>query len=331
MYLQYLTLSSSGYCRVVLQYVYLTNSCIFPAPTIVHLLQINIQKVSLKFNALTSHAADSCPERTVSCNYCSVKLKKKNLGLIKGRDPRRGDMLFLGAVIDEDVTGHYKVCPKIPLSCEFHPFGCSVKIFRQRMAAHHAEKAQHHAALVAKKTKAIEDSMAKMKRELQTKVDNAGKRIKKNFLWRVDREQLRGEGNKTISSKTFTVAGYVLQFNLTTVGQVVSVGLCVVSAPNHDVILLEDLVFESSVCVYGENCEEVFFTSDGFLEDELENGVGDGPGGRVFGGQMTWYDEEEDATLSAAKDQLLGCTCESDSHVEITVKVDLIIPLQELV
>lgn len=302
---------------------YLTN--IFPTPI------TNIQKVSLKFNALTSHAADSCPERTVACNYCSVKLKKKNLGLIKGRDPLRSGLPFLSAVTDEDVTGHYKVCPKIPLSCEFHPFGCSVKIFRQRMAAHHAEKAQHHAALVAKKTKAIEDSMARMKRELQTKIDIAGKRIKKNLLWKVDREKLRGEGNKSISSKTFTVAGYELQFDLTTVGQVVTVGLCVVSAPNRDEIMLEDLVFESSACVDGENCEEVCFTEHGFLEDDFENGSRDGPGGRVVGGQMTWYDEEEDTTLSAAKDQLLACTCESESHVMINVKFDLIVPTQELV
>ena len=291
---------------------------------------MNIQKVSLKFNALTSHAADSCPERTVSCNYCSVKLKKKNLGLIKGRDPRRGDMLFLGAVTDEDVTGHYKVCPKIPLSCEFHPFGCSIKIFRQRMAAHHAEKAQHHAALVAKKTKAIEDSMAKMKRELQTKVDNAGKRIKKNLLWRVDREKLRGESINTISSKTFTVAGYELQFNLTAVGQAVNVGLDVVSA-SYDTIAIENIVFESSACIDGESdCVEVFFCCDSYVNDEL-NGSEIHDGRRVFGGPMTWYDDEEDTELSAAKDQLLGCTCESDSHVEITVKFDLIVPLQELV
>lgn len=292
---------------------------------------VNLQKVSLKFNAMTSHTADSCPERTVSCNYCSVKLKKKNLGTIKGRDPIRSVLPFLGAVTDEDVTGHYRVCPKIPLSCEFHPFGCSIKIFRQRMAAHHAEKAQHHAALVTKKTEAIEDSMAKMKRELQTKVDNAGKRIKKNLLWRVDREQLRGEGNKSISSKTFTVAGYELQFKLTTVGQAVTVGLDVVSAPNRDEIMLEDLVFESSACVDEENCVEVSFCRDSYVDDELENGSEIGDGGRVVGGPMTWYDEDEGVELSAAKDQLLGCTCESDSHVEITVKFDLIIPLQELV
>ena len=304
----------------ILSYIYFTPTC-----------TTNLQKVNLKFNALTSHTAEHCPERTVSCNYCSVKLKKKNLGTIKGREPLRGDLLFLGAVTDEDVTGHYKVCPKIPLSCEFHPFGCSVKIFRQRMAAHHAEKAQHHAALVAKKTKAIEDSMAKMKRELQTKVDNAGKRIKKNLLWRVDREQLRGEGNKSISSKTFTVAGYELQFNLTTVGQAVTVGLDVVSAPSYDTIALENIAFESSACVDGDNCVEVFFSRDSYFDDELEDGSEVSDGGRVVGGPMTWYDDDEGAELSAAKDQLLGCTCESDLHVEITVKFDLIVPTQELV
>lgn len=261
----------------------------------------------------------------MSCNYCSVKLKKKNLGLIKGRDPLRGDLLFMGAVTDADVTGHYKVCPKIPLSCEFHPFGCSVKIFRQRMAAHHAEKAQHHAALVAKKTKAIEDSMAKMKQELQTKVDNAGKRIKKNLLWRVDREQLRGEGNKAISSKTFTVAGYDLQFRLTAVNQAVIVGLHVLSASNYEEIFLDNVVFESSACVDGDNCEEVFFRLL-FPEEDLDDGrlcVGHGP--------MTWLDDDEGVNISATKDQLLECTCESDSHVEITVKFDLTVPLQELV
>ena len=269
----------------------------------------------------------------MSCSYCSVQLKKKNLGTIKGRDPVRSDLAFLnvGAVTDADVTGHFKVCPKIPLSCEFHPFGCSIKIFRQRMAAHHVEKAQHHAALVTKKTKAIEDSMAKMKRELQTKVENAGKRIKKNLLWRVDREQLRGEGNKSISSKTFTVAGYDLQFNLTAVGQAVTVGLDVVSAPSYDTIALENISFEGTACVDGENCVEVFFCRDSYVDDELDDGSEVGDGGRVVGGPMTWFDADEDTDISAAKEQLLQCTCESDSHVEITVKFDLVVPTLEMV
>ena len=162
-------------------------------------------------------------------------------------------------------------------------------------------------------------------------VDNAGKRIRKNLLWKVDREQLRGEGNKSISSKTFTVAGYELQFNLTTVGQVVTVALDVVSAPSYDTIALENIAFESSACVDEENCVEVSFCRASYVDDELEDGSEIGDGGRVVGGPMTWYDDDEGAELSAAKDQLLGCTCESDLHVEITVKFDLIVPTQELV
>ena len=315
---------------------------ITPSPSIHHLhfplSYKNVQKVSFKCYFLPRHAKEQCPERTVSCGYCKVQLKKKNFGTIKGRDPTRPffDAHSLGAITDADVTGHLKVCPKLPLSCEFHPFGCSEKIVRQRMAAHHAEKAQHHAALVTKKTKSIEDKMADMKQELQTKVENAGKRIKKELLWKVDRERLRGQGNKVVSSKAFTVAGYELKFCLAAANQAVTVGLYIDSAPNRDSVLLGNISFESTVGtavrdLFDDREADASFRQINFLEVEIEN---DRPVGwqNVVRGPMKWYDEERRVGgIHATKDQLLAGTCDSATHIHIVVKFELIVPDQEVV
>ena len=52
--------------------------------------------------------------------------------------------------IDKEVgyTGHYKVCPKMILSCEFSSRGCQAKFKREDAAAHHLKNAQYHAALI---------------------------------------------------------------------------------------------------------------------------------------------------------------------------------------
>mmetsp|Transcript_20079 Transcript_20079/g.43290 ORF Transcript_20079/g.43290 Transcript_20079/m.43290 type:complete len:450 (-) Transcript_20079:268-1617(-) len=275
--------------------------------------------MKIKEQLLDSHLAKACPEKSVQCRYCKVQLKRKNMGKIKGRD----SISYPGQIIFEtDLTGHYNCCPKIPLTCEFHPFGCTAMLPRQRMAAHHAEKAQHHASLVAKETKRIKDDMSKTKREMKMGIENSSKRVKKNFRWNVDRDELSGDGNKSIDSKSFVVGGYDLFFRLTAEGQSVKVGLFVKNLSYEDIRIT--VKFEACAVV-GDDCEEVSFEFD--FDGELEGSNNE----EIAAGNLSWYDEEDGDDITVKKDHLLGCHCMSDQHVVIQATIDLSLGGEEIV
>jgi len=84
------------------------------------------------------------------------------------------------------VTGHYAVCPKMVLACEFRRRGCKAMFKREDAAAHHAEKAQYHTALV------------------DETIDRLYNRLNWDFVqmnWEIPHTKLTGSRNKVLRSE----------------------------------------------------------------------------------------------------------------------------------
>ena len=113
------------------------------------LSRCNKCKQNVPHHTLTDH---KCPKEMTACPYCDKRMLRQEL-LGRGAP----DYMPVGwcvhmeayAPTDEESEGHYTVCPKVPLGCEFHNQGCTKRILREDLARHHAEDAQAHARLIA--------------------------------------------------------------------------------------------------------------------------------------------------------------------------------------
>ena len=102
---------------------------------------------------LALHEA-GCGHRIVTCRHCSVGMQALALGAHQDtRCPKvqvecpRG----CGATMARgEATAHENDCCLLPVPCPFELHGCRARLVRKNYAAHQAECAEEHAALVAK-------------------------------------------------------------------------------------------------------------------------------------------------------------------------------------
>ena len=96
----------------------------------------------VRFRMVSVHNRYSCPEVDVKCEHCNLQMKRKELGKGGEQDPLTDNCI-------NRFTGHYKVCPKYPIRCEFWNVGCRHRGPREEIRAHHADEARYHARLVS--------------------------------------------------------------------------------------------------------------------------------------------------------------------------------------
>ena len=96
---------------------------------------------NIHLGALDYHQLRHCPESDVKCRYCQLEMKRKELGKFGLTDAHTDNCI-------DNFSGHYKVCPKCPVRCEFWDVGCRHEGPREQMTEHHAQKARYHAKLV---------------------------------------------------------------------------------------------------------------------------------------------------------------------------------------
>jgi hypothetical protein len=106
---------------------------------------------------LLCHQSYDCPKTMQVCLYCSEEILREELGKkprgFQVDDPPEGQ-----SSNEAKYTGHYKVCPKYLVKCEFHKQGCETLIKREDLAEHHATYARMHAKLVADDINRVRDA-----------------------------------------------------------------------------------------------------------------------------------------------------------------------------
>jgi len=99
---------------------------------------------------------------------------------------------------DAECQGHYKVCPNVPLRCEFHKQGCtSAKLTRKDLAKHHVDYAQYHASLIAK---AFDDVPNQVRESLA--------REHVTLYFAASRNSINYQGGWNLYSDSGSIAGY---------------------------------------------------------------------------------------------------------------------------
>ena len=159
-------------------------------------VECDICNVAVLHCDLSYHKDYKCPKGQVKCEFCGEEMVRELLGE-KGSFARQSfDRVDRNESYGERCTGHYAECPKMILQCEFTNRGCFAEFKREDAAAHHAENAQYHAALVD-----------------QT-LDRLYNWLDWDFIqlnWSIQRSKLDGSSNKTLKS---TVTSGVSQHDL---------------------------------------------------------------------------------------------------------------------
>lgn len=158
---------------------------------------------------LTVHKECVCPQAKVKCDYCEQETTREELG-VRGGCPREKFQSY-GLDINErsKVTGHFAVCPKMMLNCEFD--GCDAIFKRGDAATHHAEKAQYHAALV------------------NHAIDNLNRWDWVQMNWAVPRSKLTGSKIKVLRSEALSGASkydLYLKLYLHGPGEPIKIAIC---------------------------------------------------------------------------------------------------------
>ena len=96
-----------------------------------------------------------CPKEMEKCDFCKTEMTREKLGEYGGRPKERLECHPIQHSEWNRTTGHYAVCPKMVLLCEFDC--CRSQFRREDAAKHHAENAQRHAALVNEKIETLEN------------------------------------------------------------------------------------------------------------------------------------------------------------------------------
>ena len=195
-------------------------------------VECDICNQKVKYNSLGYHQQTSCPKVQVKCKFCGEEMTREFLGKEgwSGRESHEGvshdeyEYEYGLTVDDEFCTGHYAECSKMLLRCEFYDRGCHVKFKREDAAAHHAEKAHYHAALVGQ-------TLARLYTWLDW--DSV------NIVWPIDRRRIMGSRRVVLKSSTTSgVSNYDLYLKLALDG------------PNDPIKI--------SICSESMNCNPVY-------------------------------------------------------------------------
>lgn len=117
---------------------------------------------------LERHLRSECPLAEVSCKYCKMKVPRKDLG----KEPSDYEYDDLPGAFDWErkYSGHYRLCPRIPVKCDFYHHGCTQPVHREILEAHHAKNGRRHAQLVAFHVKRLEDEKEWHSKEINWRI-----------------------------------------------------------------------------------------------------------------------------------------------------------------
>ena len=104
----------------------------------------NLCSQSVIFYLSDCHNRIECPERIVKCEWCNEEMRGKNLG----HQSIVRKISFWTSAIEEHFTGHYEMCAKVPVKCEFSSVGCSARVARENIEKHHTDMAAKHVQLL---------------------------------------------------------------------------------------------------------------------------------------------------------------------------------------
>lgn len=123
----------------------------------------------IRQHKLQGHEIYRCPEARTSCKYCGMRMLRKLLGTKPDNTDwnTASDDLPRGQSTVANFSGHYKVCHKMPVKCDFFDAGCHVLVKRGDLEGHHARHGRKHAQLVASKMKQMRKDMEKHSKEIE--------------------------------------------------------------------------------------------------------------------------------------------------------------------
>jgi len=117
---------------------------------------------------LTTHIADKCPKRDLTCMHCGFKatyevVSEKHWPECQNYPVPCPNRCQIGAVERNILEDHLNMCSLQVIECDFSYAGCSEKLQRQDMEKHIEENTQKHLALMAA-------AIMKMNREFEKKL-----------------------------------------------------------------------------------------------------------------------------------------------------------------
>ncbi len=210
---------------------------------------------TLKARALRVHSEFHCPEAMTMCDCCEAPMLRKELGTVGG-----SSLVTRFCAYDEhdgsgrpNMTGHYAVCPRIKLRCEFAGVGCHCQSAREEMASHHAAAAREHARLTS-------GAIAELKKRVKDDTEWELMQI----CWKIPKANLGATtpSAHTLRSSSVVVAGKRMYLRLNAEGERIRVCLCTESPPNTSFVPI------NGVCVWVEVDDAAgFISSDWFSHD----------------------------------------------------------------
>ena len=109
---------------------------------------------ALQRRNLPNHLENSCPRRTLVCEYCLAVHFANDAHLTKCPKvsiPCPNKCKVRGQVLDiprEEMDSHLDECPLEIIACEYHEVGCDSEFPRKDQSKHNKEKAEEHLALM---------------------------------------------------------------------------------------------------------------------------------------------------------------------------------------
>ena len=183
-------------------------------------------KESVEARLLDGHRR-TCPKVAVTCPFCNESMLRETLGTgvkwfrgsqgrsrVIGQGVREYNPRDLRALNDE-LSGHFLICPRLPILCAFRDVGCNHVSDRKDCAAHHAEAAVLHAELVG-------NEMNRLRKEISDRT--LWKAM--DMRWSIPRVKLAGSGRKVLKSQATPVAGYDMYLKLVAQEEEVRIYVC---------------------------------------------------------------------------------------------------------
>lgn len=251
----------------------------------------NLCKREMEQHILQDHERNECCEAKTACEYCGMRMLRKFLGCKPtdcSTDDTPGGPSYLRMFY-----GHYRVCHKMPVKCDFYDCGCTTTIKRMDLEQHHAEYGRRHAQLVA-------TSIASLKKATEWN--------EQEIVWHIPVSVLREARYSYVSyfiqeSNCVSVGLYKAFLRLTVLEEGGPARVCVLVDNPNSVPIIADLVI-------GAEPGEVNKCAEQRMKKE-----NDGGNTWLAGGILTFDDDNGDTQNATLEDLIRDC----DSSNKVTI------------
>lgn len=193
-------------------------------------------------------------------------------------------------------TGHYQVCPKVKVACEFRAHGCTSIVDRQDLDDHHAKFARKHALLVSSKIQALEHDKAYAEEDMS---------------WEIPSSKLvEAQRNRDfrVESRHFQVGVYETFLRLDIRDNKVFIAICA-NRPQFTPTFIDRMEI---------SCGDTTMKKNYMVEMKDE-----GYGGTKFCYESEFYDSSTDAREDVTLDDLLGSAANNNGMCLLFAKFRL--------